>query len=1160
MIRALARKSKIPYNNLPVAIDFLTKTEEFRKLVTELKKEKTGISVSGIIEPAKPYLLSLIKSQLGKNIVLIGPVSSSLSDIKEKCDFFLSQLSVDEKSDIFPHLSESPYQNTPYSLDSLSTRMKFLRKWSQKKKSSIVITNLAAFLAEVPSKEKLDELFLELENGKELDRDVLIQILESYGYEKQDIINSHGEYAYRGGIVDVFSPLEGNPFRIEFSGGMIRSMREFDASSQRSVKRIDFLHVPSMREFPGTKDFIDRWEELAEKKADGAQINDIKIKADQMRKGEYLPSFAYTSRADGSRFSDIREYVKDCLYIIDDYDEVKKEWVQLQKDFNEQYKKLKKEHVFSLSPTEIFKFSLWEEIKNQAVRLNEMSISRSKKSLRFSFQAIPRFKNRIPFFLTYLRKLQEQSERSTVYISHKGLRKKVSLLLSENKISFIESDDPFFEARDGSVVLLVGQMERGFSYPELKINYFAEHDIFTEEKVLVSRPKVRTFLSHFQDLKTGDYVVHTDYGIGIFKGLVKMGVNGSKQEFIEILYRDKDKLFVPVQNLNLVQRYSKISSSIPHLSKLGSSQWAKTKEKTKKSIEKMARELLYLYAKRKAQKGYAYSQKGMWESDFEKTFEYEETEDQEQAIKVVMNDMESSTPMDRLLCGDVGYGKTEVALRAAFKAVMDGKQVAVLCPTTVLSSQHLKTFQDRMVLFPIRVEGLTRLQPKDIQKKIVEDIKKGLVDIVIGTHRLLSQDVKFRDLGLLIVDEEQRFGVKDKEEIKKLKSNIDILTMTATPIPRTLNLSLSGLRDISLIETPPRDRLAIHTIVTQFSKELILLAIRRELDREGQIYFIHNRVQDIDTMAEMIKKLEPHAQVVTIHGKMEGIKLERRMLDFIQGKYNVLISTTIIENGIDIPRVNTIIVNRADRFGLAQLYQLRGRVGRSSRQAFAYFLVPPFSELTVRAKERLKAIQEFAELGSGFRLAAKDLEIRGAGNFLGDEQHGFMEAVGFEYYMHMLDQTVRRLKGEKVRAGESRMDLKVDIRIPEKYIPQVSLRMDLYKRVSSIEDVSELNRIREEVKDRYGPFPNSVENLFHYGEIKYLAQRLGLEAIDRMKDKIIFKFYLDSPADVSQLAKCVKKYSGSITPDGIMTLRLSSEKETALLNETIFILKGLTLL
>jgi transcription-repair coupling factor (superfamily II helicase) len=514
--------------------------------------------------------------------------------------------------------------------------------------------------------------------------------------------------------------------------------------------------------------------------------------------------------------------------------------------------------------------------------------------------------------------------------------------------------------------------------------------------------------------------------------------------------------------------------------------------------------------------------------------------------------------MDRLLCGDVGYGKTEVAMRASFKAVMDGKQVAVLCPTTVLASQHLKTFRHRMVLFPLRIESLTRLQTKAQQKKIVEDLEKGLIDIVIGTHRLLSRDVRFRDLGLLIIDEEQRFGVGHKEKIKKMKTDIDVLALSATPIPRTLNLSLTSLRDISLIETAPKDRLAIHTVVTPFSPRLIASAVKAELVRRGQVYFIHNRIEDIDKVAQMIEKFVPQARVVIVHGKMLSAALEKKMIDFIDQKFNVLVSTTIIENGIDIPLVNTLIVERADLFGLAQLYQLRGRVGRSSRQAVAYFLVPPFTELTGLAKERLKALQEFTELGSGFRLAAKDLEIRGAGNFLGSEQHGYMEAVGFDYYLHLLEKAIKELKGEAKEEVKSEINLKVDIRIPEDYIPQINLRLNLYKRISSVEDLGEIEKIKEEIEDRYGPLPSSVANLLRYGTVKHLAQKMKIEAIDRIGKKIIFKFFPSSSTDITRLTKLMERYSGTITPQGVMSLSLIARRETEIMDEIISILKELS--
>jgi transcription-repair coupling factor (superfamily II helicase) len=708
------------------------------------------------------------------------------------------------------------------------------------------------------------------------------------------------------------------------------------------------------------------------------------------------------------------------------------------------------------------------------------------------------------------------------------------------------------------VELLLGRINQGFRFPPERITFFSETDIFTEEKVLISRPRVRPFVSDFQDLKMDDYVVHTDYGIGVFKGLVKFKIDEKDREFISIHYRDEDKLFVPAEDLNLVQKYTRMGTVTPVLNKLGTKAWEKTKSRTKKAIEKMAKQLLYLYAQRKAIEGHAFSPGGMWQSDFEQTFEYEETDDQILAIKDIYRDMESTSPMDRLLCGDVGYGKTEVAIRASFKCVMDGKQVAILCPTTVLASQHLNTFRNRMVLFPVKVKSLTRLQSKAQQKRILDGLKKGVIDIVIGTHRLLSGDVKFRNLGLLIVDEEQRFGVAHKERIKQIKADIDVLTMTATPIPRTLNMSLSGLRDISLIETPPRDRLAIHTVVTPFSWDLITSAIKKELARGGQTYFIHNRVEDIEAMARMIEEMVGGAKVAVVHGKMSGIALEKRMIDFIAEKYNVLVSTTIIENGIDIPLVNTLIVNRADRFGLAQLYQLRGRVGRSSRQAVAYFLVPSFSDLRPLSKERLKALQEFSQLGSGFRLAAKDLEIRGAGNFLGSEQHGCMEAVGFDYYMHLLEQTVKEQKGEQIEDVKSKINLRVDIRIPEDYLPETNLRMNLYKRISSVEAIDDIEIVRKEMEDRFGPLPSSVRNLLHYGIIRFLAQKIRIKTIDRVDSKIVLKFFPTTSVDLDRMTTLLKRYAGSVTPQGVMDISLPQSDEAEIMIGTISALKELS--
>ncbi len=1141
-----------------MSLDFLKETEEFKRLLRAINQGEIGLKVTGLVETSKPFFLSTLALESKKRIVFIKPSSLPLSEIEEQCRFYLSQFSSDLSLSSLPALSANPYLEIFPSLDSISSRMRFFYDLIHNS-PALIVTHIFGLLKPFPNPQNLKRLFLSLGTGEAYGRDQILDILDEYGYTREDLINSHGEYAWRGGIVDVFSPWQPLPYRIEFSGDEISSIREFDPSYQRSVSKIERVLLPSLREFPSSSQFLQEWEEKIRGREEIRHLKDTEEKVGRVKSGDFFPSFFYLSLLNKEHFVPFNHYLKNSLFIIDDINAVEKEWKETTKDLKEQYRELKNSGNFCLSPEETYAPTLWELIKNEAIHWHELAPKRGRKTFSFSFQSVPEFKNKIPFFLRYMKKLQKERERCFIYFSSPAVRKKMVSLLSQSEIIHHESSTPFVFPEDGSVVLLVGNLHHGFSYPQEKIAFFSEKDIFTEEKVIVSRLPTKPFISDFRDLKGGDYVVHADYGIGVFMGLIKMEIERKNREFIEIVYKDEDKLFVPVEDLNLVQKYSKVGSSLPLLNKLGSPSWERTKDRTKRAIEKMAKELLHLYAQRKAMKGYSFSLGGDWQSEFERTFEYEETEDQLRAIKEIMSDMETEFPMDRLLCGDVGYGKTEVAMRGSFKAVMDGKQVAVLCPTTVLASQHLNTLRNRMVLFPVRIESLTRLQTKGQQKRIVEDLKKGLIDIVIGTHRLLSKDVQFRDLGLLIIDEEQRFGVSHKEKIKKMKTDIDVLTLSATPIPRTLNLSLASLRDMSLIETPPKDRLAIHTVVTPFSPRLIASAVKTELARRGQVYFIHNRIEDIDKVAKMIEKFVPQARVAVVHGKMPSATLEKKMIDFINQKFNVLVSTTIIENGIDIPLVNTLIVERADLFGLAQLYQLRGRVGRSSRQAVAYFLVPPFTEITNLAKERLKALQEFTELGSGFRLAAKDLEIRGAGNFLGSEQHGYMEAVGFDYYMHLLEKTIKGLKGETREVVKSEINLKVDIRIPEDYLPQINLRLNLYKRISSVESLSEIEKIREEIEDRYGLLPSSVEKLLRYGVIKYLAQKIKINAIDRIGKKIIFKIFPTSSADIARLTKLMERYSGTITPQGVMSLSILARKEIEIMDETISILKELSL-
>jgi len=1139
-----------------MSLDFLFRVPEFEGLAKALEAGEKSVAIPGVVEAAKPYVLACLARRLDRRIVYVRPASRSLDRAEAECRFFLAQLGVAVPTAVLPALSDNPYLEVPPPLDAVSKRMRFFHGL-QAGGRGIVFAEPLGLVKPFPSPETLERSFFKVAVGELLDRDEFLRVLAAYGYEKEDLIASAGEFAWRGGVVDVFPPWETNPIRVEFSGDAVVSLREFDPSNQRSVKKIDRTTIPSLREFPGDDAFLEAWKSAVRRRA-GSAARDVEAKIRLAEDGEGFPSFAHAALAVGDRFVPYSHYLQDAVFILEDPDELDKDWKETTCLFDDHHVEHLENKIFSLPPDELFPHAEWDRVRRESAAFRELGVPGRKKSFSFSFQAVPRFDNRVPFFIEYLKRQQEARDLCYVYLAGAGTRQRLLGLLAEQDIPAMEAETALFTPRSGEVVLLVGRLGRGFAYPPEKVAFFAERDVFTEEKVIVSRPARKAFLSQFQDLGAGDYIVHADYGIGVFRGLQRLEVEGRTREFIELHYRDEDKLLVPVEDLNLVQKFSRAGTEIPSLDKLGANTWEKTKSRTKRAVQEIAKELLELYARRKSARGHAFSAEGEWEAEFDKAFTFDETEDQERSIREVRSDMESAEPMDRLICGDVGYGKTEVAMRAAFKAVMDGKQVAVLCPTTVLANQHLHTLRERMVLFPVRVEALTRLQSRKEQTAVVAGLKKGFVDVVVGTHRILSKDVAFKDLGLLIVDEEQRFGVGHKEKIKSLRASIDVLTLTATPIPRTLNMSLSGLRDISLIETPPRDRLAVHTVVTPRSAKLVATAVRQELARGGQVYYVHNRIEDIDKVARLVERLVPQAKVVVIHGRMTAATLERRMMDFVEQRANVLVSTTIIENGIDIPLVNTLVVDRADLFGLAQLYQLRGRVGRSSRQAYAYFLVPPFTDLTPLAKERLKALKEFSALGSGFRLAAKDLEIRGAGSLLGHRQHGTLEAVGFDYFMQLLDQAVRELRGEKIEETKTEINLKADIRVPEDYLPQVNLRLNLYKRLSALDGLEEIDRIRREVADRFGPPPPGVENLLRYGAIKFLAQRLRLASLDRAADRLVLRFTGDSPLDYARVTPLLKRRSGSFTPSGIMSLRLRGEADGDVLDETVGILKELS--
>ncbi len=769
--------------------------------------------------------------------------------------------------------------------------------------------------------------------------------------------------------------------------------------------------------------------------------------------------------------------------------------------------------------------------------------------------------------------LKQRDEQTIFVLPSTGIADRIRESLSEYDVRLVSGSENLPTTDYRLPTTLIGDLSVGFSLPASQLTFYTERDLFDEAihverrtgKTKATRSQAAAFLSDFRDLKIGDYVVHIDHGIGQFQGLFQLDTGGgttaaadnyaraigattqtkeAKREFMLLVYAEGTKLYVPVERLDLVQKFSSSESTEAKMDKLGGIAWAKTKAKAKRAMRDMAEELLKLYAERKMAQRKPFSPDSHWQEEFEASFPYELTPDQVTAVADVKKSMEEPTPMDRLLCGDVGYGKTEVAMRAAFKAVMDGKQVALLAPTTVLAYQHFQTFKARFAAFPVTIDLLSRFRSPKEQKEVLEAVEKGQVDITIGTHRILSRDLIFKDLGLVIVDEEQRFGVAHKERLKQLKKRVDVLTMSATPIPRTLNMSLMGLRDMSVIETPPRDRLAIQTNVVPFTEQIIRAAIEQELQREGQVFFVHNRVESIDEIAALVKRIVPQARIVVAHGQMGEKEMEQAVLDFVAHKFDILVATTIIENGIDIPRANTIIINRADAYGLSQLYQLRGRVGRSNRRAYAYLLIPGEAALTPIARRRLAAIREFSDLGAGFRIAALDLELRGGGNLLGGQQSGHIDAIGFDLYCQMLERTVNELRGEDiVEEITTQLNLGVDTRIPDEYIADMSQRLRTYKRIASARNDEELARIKDEIADRYGRLLESVENLFAYAKVRREAEALGIIAIDRIAESLSIRLSEKSRVNPDNLLKLLSENpNAKFTPNGVLKVKM---KESA---------------
>jgi transcription-repair coupling factor (superfamily II helicase) len=976
--------------------------------------------------------------------------------------------------------------------------------------SLLIIASAAAILPRVSRPERLKKASIELTSGSEIEPLDLADLLVDAGFDRQDPVDDHGEFTIRGGIVDIFPAGDEQPVRLEFVGDMVESLRRYDPSTQRSIEVIDQLAVVPIRERFDVEDSVSL--------------------------------IAFLSEA-GLRV------------LVSEFEQVEETALKLRQQLDDSFQDALTRRVPALPPTQLF--ADWEDIGPRVIaspRLEELAIDDDGANAGGGIQTrvvrtqpAIEFRGRVPEWIADVRQARERGDMVLFVAESAGRAERTIEILHEYEILAIPVERAE-DAHAASVLVTVGSLSRGFRLPDASLQIYSETDIFEEERRVTEKRKnlARTFLSDLRDLKVGDLVVHVDHGIGEFVGLKQLGIgggNGAAQEFLELRYHGEDKLFVPVERLDLVQKYT--GGTRPALDRLGGTTWEKAKTRVKKAMRDMAEELLKLYAQRRAVPGHAFAPDTHWQEEFEDAFPYDLTVDQANAVGDIKQDMESPTPMDRLLCGDVGYGKTEVAVRAAFKAVMDGKQVAFLAPTTILAFQHAKTLRERFAGFPIAVDMVSRFRTKQEQKDTLANLAAGKVDVIVGTHRLLSKDVVFKDLGLLVVDEEQRFGVSHKERIKQMRKKVDVLTMTATPIPRTLNMSLVGIRDMSIIETPPKDRLSIQTNVVKFDSEVIGRAVKNELSRGGQIYFVHNRVESIFSIGNLLQRLVPEAKIVIGHGQMGEDELERAMLTFVERRADILLATTIVENGLDIPNANTIIINRADRYGLAQLYQLRGRVGRSDRAAYAYLLIPPQESLSPVARKRLAAIREFSDLGSGFRVAALDLEIRGAGNLLGGEQSGHIDAVGFEMYMKLLEETVRELKGEEIEDDtRATVNLRIDLKIDDNYVPEMNQRLMVYRKVAAARSEPELESTLAEIRDRYGPPPESVLNLAEYGRIRIRADQLGIESIDREGRLVVIKFRQNAKIDPMRLVKIVHEWPGAkLVPPSSLKLDLEASEK-----------------
>lgn len=1129
--------------------DYLQQQDGLQSLITGIEGALQEQLIAGLSGSARSFITATIYEATKKPILL---VTHQLIHAERLYDDLI-ELVGEEQVHLYPANELLLSEMAISSPELRNERITSLTNWLHDK-TGIMIVPIAGLKRILPPPSYWENSALFFEAGKDLDLHDVLSSFVRMGYERTEMVTTPGEFSQRGGIIDIYPVTEEHPVRIDLFDTEIDSIRYFDVENQRSLQMIDHIQIgPATEYIVDDGDRIraaDKMEKALAKalsKMTSAKdkeqlLNNMKPQIESLKEGESIEQlYKYIYYLYDNPASLIDYLPKDGIVILDDLNRIQESATHLDEE--------ESEHVTSLLETKelipegelSFDWGdIWVKLAKRqrvyfALFLRHIPNTQPQNVINMSSRAMQEFHGQMNLFKGEMERWKKSNFSVVIFTPNESRAKRVQQILQDYKIEAVVKEEIDFSTNIPTIV--VGNIHQGIEFPLFNLAILTENELFrkqVERRVRKQRFTNAERIKSYQELKIGDYVVHQSHGIGKYVGIETVAVSGVHKDYMLILYAGDDKLYVPIDQIDLVQKYVASEGKRPRLYKLGGSEWARVKRRVQTSVEDIADDLIELYAERQAKKGFAFSPDGPMQKEFEAAFPYQETEDQLRSIEEIKKDMESDRPMDRLLCGDVGYGKTEVAIRAAFKAILDGKQVAILVPTTILAQQHFQTVTERFQNYAINVGLLSRFRTKKQQEETIEGLRKGRVDLVIGTHRLLSKDIKFHDLGLLIVDEEQRFGVKHKERIKQLKTNVDVLTLTATPIPRTLHMSLLGVRDLSVIETPPENRFPVQTYVVESSPTLIREAIEREMARGGQVYYLHNRVDTIEKKAQEIADIVDGARIAVAHGQMNETELENIMMAFLEGEYDVLVSTTIIETGVDIPNVNTLIVSNADRMGLSQLYQLRGRVGRSNRIAYAHFTYEKDKVLTEVAEKRLSAIKEFTELGSGFKIAMRDLSIRGAGNLLGAEQHGFIDSVGFDMYSQMLKEAIEARKTgkeiEEIVPFDPEITVDLDAYIPSTYIEDEFQKIDMYKRFQTIESEEDIIDLQDELIDRFGEYPKEVENLFTVSTLRKYAKDERVESITEfpLKIELLIEEERSQQIDGAKLFEVANEFGRSI--------------------------------